>query len=138
MKSKSTQSAQKLKPTLGFKLIILFIVIFMQVSPALQAQLHRLHYTGSFGPTTTVDGTPLGVETPFVIDCTFDGGFSPVMGLYPISLITIQIGYAFYYPLPAANLNVRFGDSPYLVGLCEGDLTGTGIFTNWFTLIRVI
>lgn len=45
---------------------------FTALSPARAASTLALDVTGQFGPTTTLNGTALGANTPFAFHAAFD------------------------------------------------------------------
>ena len=82
-------------------LFLLTASLGLAATPGAWAAVMILNYTGSFGPNTTLGGTPLGVDTPFAIHATFDttanlyadefGGGTGV-GAFAIQALGIQVG----------------------------------------------
>ncbi len=99
-----------------------------------------LRYTGSFGPTTTLDGVALEAETPFVIVATFDSAQNlfPMLGYgiasYAATATITLDGSATYQSAPGADFAVLLINpalsSSYAAGFGEptGDL---GVFATF-------
>ena len=82
------------------------------VSSTVSASI-SLHYTGSFGPTTTLNGVALGAETAFTIVATFDPAtnLAPLppgsgIGVYAATVSFTIEGHGTYQSAPGADLTV--------------------------------
>ena len=107
---------------------LLILIASLGLAAAAPASMLTLNYSGSFGPTTTLDGTPLGAETPFSLHATFDSTTETTgwtgQGVFPISSFSILLPSGTYTAAPAADLNVYLGD-PASVGYFAGLLNGS-------------
>jgi len=122
------------------KLNILLLTASLGLAVSAPAALYTLNYTGSFGPTTTLGGTPLGgTSTPFSLHAMFnsaDAVFSfPGIAIYPTTSFSIFLqGHGTYTAAPATALNVLLEDPRilgyYVAGITDsGDTTG---FTSFY------
>jgi len=99
-----------------------------------KAAMMNLHYTGYFGPTSSLNGTPFGADTPFTVDIQFDTANRIIVldyaefsiGIFPGVNASIAIeGFGIVTNDPSFNLNVELqtmnmGAGPYyLAGLAH-------------------
>jgi PEP-CTERM motif len=73
-----------------------------------------LNFSGEFGPTTTLDGTALGSDTPFTFAATFDStaGIFFATGAYIFpTVVTFDIsGHGIYTSVPGSDVYVGLED----------------------------
>jgi hypothetical protein len=77
-----------------------------------------LNISGSFGPTTTLSGIPLGVATPFAFSAVFDRSqelfHTDHVGIFAVTQFTVTIaGHGTFTGIPNENLNVAISDPAY-------------------------
>lgn len=102
-----------------------------------------LDLTGEFGPTTTLDGTPLGANTPFSFHAVFDPldnvNPTPGAGYFRPTQFTIEIaGHGTFAAVPNVDLNVVVLDptyhlNVYAVGLVTS--AGTPFFLQTYSAV---
>jgi hypothetical protein len=97
-----------------------------------EAGLLALDVTGSFGPTSTLGGTPFGVDTPYsfraVFDPTDNVNPTPGAGYFRPTQFTIEIaGHGTFTGIPNVDLNVVVLDPSYHLGVyAAGLVTSAG------------
>ena len=111
------------------------------------AALMNLHYTGYFGPTSSLNGTPFGADTPFSADIQFDtanpisafGDADWSVGIFPGVNASIAIeGFGIVTNDPSFNLNVELqtinseGGHYYLAGLAHMVDSHDNAFLSFF------
>lgn len=97
-----------------------------------EAGLLALDVTGSFGPTSTLGGTPFGVDTSYsfraVFDPTDNVNPTPGAGYFRPTQFTIAIaGHGTFAGIPNVDLNVVVLDPSYHLGVfAAGLVTSAG------------
>jgi hypothetical protein len=92
------------------------------------AEILVLNYSGTFGASTTIAGTPLGADTPFTLAATFDSttDLTPIggQGRFPTLSVDFDIaGFGTFSSAPGTGLEVDFLNvGVYIVEL--GDIGG--------------
>ena len=102
-----------------------------------------LDVTGEFGPTTTLNGTALGANTPFSFHAVFDPAEdvnpTPGAGYFRPTEFAIEIaGHGSFAGVPNVDLNVVVLDPTYHLGVFAAGLvtsTGTPFFLNTYTAV---
>jgi hypothetical protein len=101
-----------------------------------EATVLTLDVTGVFGPTTTLDGAALGVDTPYSFHAVFDPTnevfHTPGAGIFPVTQLTITIaGHGTFAGTPNIDLNAVVVDPSYHLGVYAAglvDVTATSFF----------
>lgn len=102
-----------------------------------------LNVSGEFGPTTTLNGAPLGVNTPFSFRAVFDPDDdvnpTPGAGYFPPTTFTVDIaGHGTLAGVPNVDLNVVVLDPTYHLGVYAAGLvtsTGSPFFLNTYSTV---
>jgi hypothetical protein len=115
---------------------LLAVALGLAAAGAAEAAPLVLNYSGTFGPTTTLDGVAFGVDTPFTFsaafDSTTDSSPDPNYGVFA-AIVTFQIeGHGTFTSLPSPDVNVYLYSGA--VGFAAGlsDATGIAGFTTGF------
>ncbi len=115
------------------KINTLILTASLGLAVTAPAAMMNLNYSGSFGPTTTLNGVPLGGSVnPFSLVATFDPAVSFPAGpgaSFPITDLQIHLLGGNYTAAPAPNLNVGLLNQGgrYLAGLFgQGPGSGFG------------
>jgi hypothetical protein len=92
-----------------------------------EAGLLALDVTGSFGPTSTLGGSPFGVDTPYSFRAVFDPmdnvNPTPGAGYFRPTQFTIEIaGHGTLTGIPNVDLNVVVLDPSYHLGVYAAGL----------------
>ncbi len=122
-----------------FSLLSMAVLTLTLAAPTMASVL-TLNYAGSFGPTSTLNGSPFGVDTPFTLQATFDpsADLLPVsgVGVFSITSFSIYLQGATYRALASPLLNVAFEAPPtilfYAVGFVDSVAPTSG-FVTYFT-----
>jgi hypothetical protein len=101
---------------------VLILMASLGLATAAPAGTLTLHMTGYFGPATTLDGVPLGANTPYDLHALFDStaAIGPESSsLFPITSLSITVGDTPYTALPVPSLKVHLLTfvGAYAVGL---------------------
>lgn len=115
------------------KLNTLLLTASLGLAVPAPATMMYLNYTGSFGPTTTLGGVPLGAETPFSIKAGFDSAANIFpdpnatgVGFFSATSFSISLLNATYTAAPAPTLNVGLGNPVVPMGSYAAGIQDTG------------
>jgi hypothetical protein len=106
------------------KINALILTASLGLAVTAPAAMMNLNYSGSFGPTTTLNGVPLGgSDNPFSLAATFDPASGipagPGVTVFPITALQLHLLSGNYTAAPAPDLNVALGRTSaiYVAGL---------------------
>lgn len=126
------------------KLSTFFLAANLGLALSASAEMLYLNYAGSFGPTTTLGGVPLGAETPFSLQAGFESTANIFpdtnalgVGFFSVTSFSISLLNTNYTAAPAPTLNIGLGNpvAPngiyYAAGIQD---TGDSGFLSLFTV----